>query len=129
VLSLLQDGDPALATAISSSREALWGILADPVKVSPNCDLRLEHRRHHVRRIFILVLAVSAVFGGGRMLSAEEPSMVTDLAATIALQGMPCDKVVDAKRNGDSDYTASCKDGNRYHVFVDSTGRVVVKKL
>jgi type IV secretory pathway TrbL component len=32
VLSLLQDGDPALATAISSSREALWGILADPVK-------------------------------------------------------------------------------------------------
>lgn len=32
VLSLLQDSDPALATAISSSREALWGILADPVK-------------------------------------------------------------------------------------------------
>jgi len=81
------------------------------------------------RRIFILVLTVSAVFGGARWLPAEEPSMVRDLAATIALQGMPCDKVVDAKRNGDSDYTASCKDGNRYHVFVDSTGRVVVKKL
>ena len=32
VLSLLQDGDPALAASISSSREALWGILADPVK-------------------------------------------------------------------------------------------------
>jgi hypothetical protein len=80
------------------------------------------------RRIFILVLTV-AVFGGARLLSAEEPSMVRDLAATIALQGMPCDKVVDAKRNGDSDYIASCKDGNRYHVFVDPTGRVVVKKL
>ena len=82
-----------------------------------------------VRRIFILVLTVSAAFGGARLLSAEEPSMVRDLAATIALQGMPCDKVVDAKRNGDSDYIASCKDGNRYHVFVDSAGRVVVKKL
>ena len=80
------------------------------------------------RRIFILVLTV-AVFGGARLLSAEEPSMVRDLAATIALQGMPCDKVVDAKRNGDSDYIASCKDGNRYHVFVDPTGRVGVKKL
>ena len=80
------------------------------------------------RRIFILVLTI-ALFGGARLLSAEEPSMVRDLAATIALQGMPCDKVVDAKRNGDSDYIASCKDGNRYHVFVDSTGRVVVKKL
>ncbi len=34
VLSLLQDGDPPLAAAISSSREAIWGILADPDKFS-----------------------------------------------------------------------------------------------
>jgi hypothetical protein len=34
VLSLLQDGDPSLAAAISSSREAIWGILADPQKFS-----------------------------------------------------------------------------------------------
>ena len=32
VLSLLQDGDRALSTAIASSREAIWGILADPAK-------------------------------------------------------------------------------------------------
>lgn len=32
VLSLLQDGDHALSTAIASSREAIWGILADPAK-------------------------------------------------------------------------------------------------
>ena len=32
VLSLLQDADPALATAISSSREAIWVILANPTK-------------------------------------------------------------------------------------------------
>lgn len=32
VLALLQDADPALATAIASSREAIWGILADPKK-------------------------------------------------------------------------------------------------
>jgi hypothetical protein len=32
VLSLLKDGDPALAAAVSSSREAIWGILADPDK-------------------------------------------------------------------------------------------------
>jgi hypothetical protein len=34
VLSVLQDGDPALASAISASREAIWGILADPQKFS-----------------------------------------------------------------------------------------------
>ena len=32
VLSLLQDGDPSLASAIVASREAIWGILADPKK-------------------------------------------------------------------------------------------------
>jgi hypothetical protein len=32
VLSLLQDSDPALASAIAASREAIWGILADPAK-------------------------------------------------------------------------------------------------
>lgn len=32
VLSLLQDSDPPLATAIASSREAIWSILADPDK-------------------------------------------------------------------------------------------------
>jgi hypothetical protein len=32
VLSLLQDSDTALAAAIVASREAIWGILADPAK-------------------------------------------------------------------------------------------------
>ena len=32
VLALLQDADPPLARAIATSREAIWSILADPVK-------------------------------------------------------------------------------------------------
>jgi hypothetical protein len=32
VLSVLQDGDPPLAAQVWSSREAIWGILADPAK-------------------------------------------------------------------------------------------------
>lgn len=32
VHGLLKDGDPTLATAIITSREALWVVLADPVK-------------------------------------------------------------------------------------------------
>jgi hypothetical protein len=51
-----------------------------------------------------------------------------DLKAAIALQGKPCDQVVSSRRNTDSDYTVTCKDGNRYHVFVDPHGRVVVDK-
>ncbi len=32
VLSLLQDGDPALAADVRGSREAIWNLLADPVQ-------------------------------------------------------------------------------------------------
>jgi hypothetical protein len=32
VIALLQDADPPLASAIAASREAIWGILSDPVK-------------------------------------------------------------------------------------------------
>jgi hypothetical protein len=31
-VSLLQDGDPALASAVLASREAIWGVLTDPQK-------------------------------------------------------------------------------------------------
>jgi len=59
---------------------------------------------------------------------ADDAAIGKDLKVTIALQGQTCDQVVDVKRNGDSDYLATCKDGNRYRVFVDAQGRVIVKK-
>jgi hypothetical protein len=62
-------------------------------------------------------------------LRAAEPSLGRDLTATIVLQGQPCDKVTDSKRNSDSDYMVTCHDGNRYHVYVDAQGHVIVKKL
>lgn len=34
VLCLVQDGDPPLARSISGAREAIWDLLADPVKFS-----------------------------------------------------------------------------------------------
>ena len=78
--------------------------------------------------IYVLV-ATAALLADGPSSGADNSSFSNDLKATIALQGMPCDQIIEAKRNADSDYTASCKDGNRYHVFVNPQGRVVVQKL
>lgn len=80
-------------------------------------------------RCMSALLMFAAALGYSVSGAAADSDMGKDLSATIALQGLPCDKVVESKRNGDSDYTATCKDGNRYHVFVDGSGRVVVKKL
>jgi hypothetical protein len=51
-----------------------------------------------------------------------------DLTAVIALQGLPCGKVVRAVAQGNDDYLATCENGFRYHVFVNADGRVIVEK-
>jgi hypothetical protein len=80
-------------------------------------------------RIFALTLMMAATVGTAPVLAADDSGFSRDLKATIALQGMTCDQVINAKRNADSDYTATCKDGNRYHVYVNAQGRVIVQKL
>jgi hypothetical protein len=77
----------------------------------------------------IIPMTIAALSGATPLLAADDPAFDRDLKATIALQGLPCDQLVSSKRNGDSDYTAVCKDGNRYHVYVNAQGRVVVQKL
>ena len=77
----------------------------------------------------VSLVRAAALAAAAGICAADEPSFGKDLTATIVLHGQPCDSVVDARRNGDSDYTATCRDGNRYHVYVDSNGRVIVQKL
>ena len=74
----------------------------------------------------IVLTASGALLAIGAALADD--SFGKDLMATIALQGKPCDQVIDAKRNGDSDYVATCKDGHKYHVYVNAQGRVIVEK-
>jgi hypothetical protein len=59
---------------------------------------------------------------------ADEETQRKDLTAVIALHGLPCVEVVEVKVNGENDYAVSCKDGNRYRVYVNTAERVVVEK-
>ena len=59
---------------------------------------------------------------------AQSAAVLKDLTAVIALQGLPCGQVVGASKQGENDYIASCQDGNRYRVFTNAQGRVVVQK-
>ena len=72
----------------------------------------------------VSILCVAASFAAA---AADDPKQRQDLTAVIALQGKPCGEVVSYVVKGDSDYVATCKDGNRYRVYVKD-GRVVVEK-
>jgi len=39
-----------------------------------------------------------------------------------------CGQVVSARRLKDDDHVATCKDGNRYRVFINAQGKVVAQK-
>jgi hypothetical protein len=59
----------------------------------------------------------------------DEEALKKDLTAVIALHGLPCGQVVAVTVQAENDYAASCKDGNRYRVYLNASGRVVVGTL
>ena len=71
---------------------------------------------------------VVAAFFAVPSLAADDEELKKDLTAVIALNGLPCGKVVAVKVLAENNYNASCEDGNRYHVFMNEAGRVVVEK-
>ncbi|MGH9933227.1 MAG: hypothetical protein ACREA9_28930 [Pyrinomonadaceae bacterium] len=82
--------------------------------------------RKRMRRWALTVMI--AAFLAESSLAADDPAFAKDMLATLSLLGLPCGQVVNMKRQGDSDYIVSCKDKNRYRVFVNAQGRVVAQK-
>lgn len=77
-------------------------------------------------------LLVMAAFLAGPSFAQEDEALKDealkkDLTAVIALHGLPCGEVVAVTVQGESDYAASCKDGNKYHVYLNPAGRVIVE--
>ncbi|MGH8562633.1 MAG: hypothetical protein ACREXW_00550 [Gammaproteobacteria bacterium] len=74
-----------------------------------------------------LILVMSTLLAAPSR-AADDVSVLKDLTAVIALLGLPCGQVVKTTRLKDNDHLATCKDKNRYRVFVNSKGRVVAQK-
>ena len=77
-----------------------------------------------VAALAMIVPAFSAV----PSFAQDDAALKKDLTAVIALHGLPCGQVVAVKVQAENDYAASCQDGNRYHVYMNAAGRVVVEK-
>jgi len=77
---------------------------------------------------WITVMAAVIMAGAALAEAGESPALARDLTSVIALLGLPCGEVVSVIHKGDNDNIATCKDGHRYHVFVNADGRVVAQK-
>ena len=80
----------------------------------------------------LVLVAATVMAGSMTALAAQEAgsnvTVAQDLTAVIALQGKPCGKVVNATEQGENDYLATCQDGNRYRIYTNADGRVIVEK-
>ena len=74
------------------------------------------------------LIALLTLIGAAPARGADDAALLKDLTSVIALLGLPCGQVVSATRLKDNDHVATCKDGNRYRVFVNAEGRVVAQK-
>ena len=74
-----------------------------------------------------LIFPLAALFAASSP-AAEDVTLLKDLTSVIILLGMPCDRVVSARRQADNDHIASCENGNRYRVYMNAEGRVVAQK-
>ena len=77
-----------------------------------------------MKSIAIFILSACASLAAS---AADDAKQRQDLTAVIALQGKPCGEVASYVAKSDNDFVATCKDGNRYRVYVKD-GRVVVEK-
>jgi hypothetical protein len=68
------------------------------------------------------------MLSAGSSLAADDVSVLKDLTAVIALLALPCGQVASVVRQGESDYIASCRDGEPLPAFIDSEGRVVAPR-
>jgi hypothetical protein len=82
------------------------------------------HRRIVVlaQLLFPLALVAAPSF------AADDEALKKDLTAVIALQGLPCGEVVNVIVQAESDFAVTCKDANKYRVYLNDAGRVVVDK-
>lgn len=78
-------------------------------------------------KAWALTMAMLA-FCTGPAQAAEDAALLKDMTSVIALLGLPCGQVVSVIKKGDNDHIATCKDGNRYRVFLNAEGRVVAEK-
>ena len=73
-------------------------------------------------------LLVMALLAAPSFAADPDEALKKDLTSVIALQGLPCTQVVTVKTQAENNYLVTCKDENKYHVYVNDKGRVIVEK-
>ena len=80
-------------------------------------------------KLHLLLLLLSLAIGNSSDAIAQESDakVKKDLKTVLALQGKTCNDIDRLESLGENDYLVTCKDGNRYRIWIDADDRVIVE--
>lgn len=85
------------------------------------------------RKLRYLALALLLVIAGAlpAITSAQDDDATVrkDLFSVLALKGKPCGEITKLQKHAENDYLVTCKNGNRYRIYIDAEDRVQVEDL
>ena len=80
-------------------------------------------------KLHLLLLLLSLAIGNSSDAIAQDSDakVKKDLKTVLALQGKTCNDIDRLESLGENDYLVTCKDGNRYRIWIDADDRVIVE--
>jgi hypothetical protein len=77
--------------------------------------------------LLLLSLALSIGIPGIALAQDSDTKVKKDLKTVLALQGKSCNEIESLETLAENDYLVTCKDGNRYRIWIDADDRVVIE--
>ena len=77
--------------------------------------------------LLLLSLTLSIGMPGIALAQDSDAKVRKDLKTVLALQGKSCNVIETIKALAENDYLVTCKDGNRYRIWIDADDHVVIE--
>ena len=85
--------------------------------------MRTTFKLHLMHLLIALALGTSSV----AIAQDSDVKVKKDLKTVLALQGKACNDIDRLESLGENDYLVTCKDGNRYRIWINADDRVIVE--
>jgi len=77
--------------------------------------------------LLLLLLSLAIGISSDAIAQDSDAKVKKDLKTVLALQGKTCSDIDRLESLGENDYLVTCKDGNRYRIWIDADDRVIVE--
>jgi hypothetical protein len=87
----------------------------------------MKMRTTYKLQLMLIFLALAIGTSSVAVAQESDATVKKDLKTVLALQGKACNDIDRLESLGENDYLVTCKDGNRYRIWINADDRVIVE--